>query len=294
MRRDEMSDMPISSCSTSSVKCVSFLPGSAKIMHAGGSSVIDPPSKSPIMSASIPSSSLVNYLHFQGGLSYAEANQVDSRLFWHSSTKFTDNVMSSSCSSEKKATTVGQKLTSFQSCSQRYVKVRVSKPSSLTVVSNIQCKVSCSPPSVSFISASAEHGVSDACSRSVRLVIPCVERGLLSVSEKAAVQKFVRKLSIKGSPVGSSRGKRYEWLFANRTYSYGKRVIEPCGAFSEVGHLCAGVVQDLQLAKPNACLLVYYPRGTSGLNCQVSRQVISLTCKALLPKIFIYLAAFAT
>jgi alkylated DNA repair dioxygenase AlkB len=86
--------------------------------------------------------------------------------------------------------------------------------------------------------------------------------------------------------VGGFKGKRYEWLFANRSYRYGKnlgRVIEPCGAFSDVEHLCAGIVKDLQLATPNACLLVYYPRGTSGLNCHkddepahASEQVITL------------------
>lgn len=89
-----------------------------------------------------------------------------------------------------------------------------------------------------------------------------------------------------GSHNKKCKGPRLEWLFADRSYRYGKnlcRRVEPCGAFSEVEHLCAGIVRDLQLAKPNACLLVYYPRGTSGLNCHkddepahASQQVITL------------------
>lgn len=45
-----------------------------------------------------------------------------------------------------------------------------------------------------------------------------------------------------------------------------EKVIEPCGTFSEVEYLCAGIVRDLQLAKPNACVLMYCLRGSSGLN----------------------------
>ena len=134
-----------------------------------------------------------------------------------------------------------------------------------------------------------ENGTSVAISRGLSAVFSGVERGKLRNSEKENVQKFVNRLDVKGSAVGGgrfSKGKRYEWLFADRTYRYGKnlsRVVEPCGAFSEVEHLCEDVVRDLQLAKPNACLLVYYPRGTSGLNshkddepAHASDQVITL------------------
>lgn len=61
--------------------------------------------------------------------------------------------------------------------------------------------------------------------------------------------------------------------FTDRNYKYGEkrsRLIETCGTFSEVDHMCAGVADkaslDLQLATPIACVFVYYPRGTSVLN----------------------------
>lgn len=68
------------------------------------------------------------------------------------------------------------------------------------------------------------------------------------------MNKFIRKFIIKGSKMDSfKRGThRYEWHFANMNYSYGSRLIKPYGAFSEVEHLCSGVVRDLQQAKHNA------------------------------------------
>lgn len=46
------------------------------------------------------------------------------------------------------------------------------------------------------------------------------------------------------------------------------------GAFLKVEHLCAGVTKNLLLAKPNTCLLVYYPSGSSGLSCHKDNETV--------------------